>query len=234
MKPLARSLPILLLFSFLLFLPSQARADGIVITNGGVGFFPGNMGSPGSFTLIGQDFYIYGGQFSSLSWTGTASGMVGDYISPNSIATGFSAGPFAFATINGTTYSNVTFGGTFTFQGTPFQIGAPYSENHVLNTTATFSGVISVYACGGIPNCAPVFSTQLSGQALAALIVAPRFNASGTPYYELIGGSYGFQRTVPTPEPATLILLGTGLVAVVGAVRRRRITKEEEAQENRL
>ena len=116
---------------------------------------------------------------------------------PNTLAA--SSTSFTFTGASGTLTG--TFGGALTPTGNPlvFSVNVPFT---ITGGTGLFAG-----ATGGGTKTGQITFTQ-----------------------DFSGGSFSFTYagsvTAPAPEPATLVLLGTGLAGAVGVVRTRRRTGE--------
>ena len=226
----------LLLVVPLLLAPSSAvpgAADPIQIVSGTfvINAFDFNRGT---FALVGADGSSLTGRWPNggVQAAGACSGCAGGTaVSPAASFTfdvPFIGGdPFASGTavLGGQTYSGF-FGGDLRFTGPSTTL--PVGTQAVTDTTLfsvtlpfTFTGLVNGYDLFGFREAQLRFTQAFTGQGQATVDFLAG-GAAGTPtgyiYYRT---TYEFQGA-PIPEPATLMLVGSGIVALAGAARRKR------------
>jgi len=127
------------------------------------------------------------------------------------------------ATIDGRTYDSVYFNGLLRFNGgsvtvpnmAPGQSGPDFEGLSRALTGFTFTGSFAAFAAPGLAGT-PLFSTDLTGGGAAVVAFSNFPTASGIRVAQL---DYDFHDVASTPEPASLLLLGSGAAWI--AVRRR-------------
>ncbi|MDQ1610208.1 MAG: motif [Pyrinomonadaceae bacterium] len=194
-KPLAMSIALLAIFGA----AQVAKADPVTVSGTSSGTVTGTAAAFLSFT--GNNF------------TATTAGGVGAFSGVDRIGT------FTLLSTAGETPVS----GNFTLNLT-FTAPAGINGGQAATYTATVSGTISTPNVGGVSivfnNPVQTFTfTNASGSGSFSITLPNVFVQSGDTA-NLTAGLTGNQTAVP--EPATMLLLGTGLAGVAARIRKRR------------
>lgn len=197
LKPFALSIALLAIFA-----AGQTIAKADPITVSGT--------SSGTVTGTAAQFLSFQGN----TFTATTAGGIGSFSGANRIGTFFLAPAPGETPVSGNFTLNLTFTAPSGINGGQ---GATY--------TATVSGVVSTTGAGGVevvfdnPNQTFTFSNA-SGSGSFTIELANNIFVQSGMQANLTAGLRGEQ--TPVPEPATMILLGTGLAGVAARIRKRR------------
>lgn len=200
---------------------STTHADPIVVTGGNL-TVTGIAGGP-TYTLTGTNL--------SVTSTGGDQGNVvpqnvcvpcpaGSVFSLSALFVGQSLGQGTI-TIDGTTFTNVDFGGTFVFNAPEFTFDPPIGNDTVIQTAFSFTGLLQVCQTSCLIN-PPLFTVELVGAGVADLALQfSGFNSQGVAIYTFQNINYSFRNEIP--EPVSLLLLSSGLAALGLKLRRARM-----------
>lgn len=217
------------IFCIALTLSTPAFAEPIALTSGSVtiGFGRGAFRTH-VFTLHGPGLDIDGWQPDGPSQPlffpachEFAPCSAGQTTSPSGTISVLAIGS---AEIDGTDYALTQyFGGPanrFTFTAGDVVIPGGMSTMFSLQTPFTFSGLLSVFAMNSSSQWEHVRNLSLTGMGTATVNFRP------------FGSGFAIQSVhyefAPTPEPATLLLLGTGAALVLRRMRCRRMPAKNQ------
>ena len=202
---------------------TPAAGETILIRQGGVGF---DTGTPPGLAL-GSDGFLLRSLFPSIGefdLCAAAPCFPGDVIRPSTVFGGESRG-FAlgsgFLIVGDRTYGAEAGPGALTFRGTLSFDAAPV----VIPDAGPFALLTSPFALTGTilgfesaAATTPLFFVDVVGSGLVTLGLQ-RLENDVPGAYRFLGVEY--EILDPVPEPATLLLFGSGAAAVLARVRRR-------------
>jgi hypothetical protein len=199
---------------FLWLLPAAAHGDPIRVTSGFATAYSPSEPS-GSSLRNDSGFFISGDGFGSLGFPG---GQIGDAATLNGdFYFGF-GGPHG-ARVDGTTYSPFLLGG-LDFTTTPFVLSAPDANGtgH-FQTAFTMTGRVTGYSDRNRTPASLLFDVAVFGSGSVNGFAVHRPGLGYLPLWASASYSFAPAEVSATPEPASMLLLGTGLVGLIARKR---------------
>ena len=209
-----------------LLMSGVARADPIQITSGSLTWHLGDGSVPivvsgDGFTFSGRGGALTGGNFQPLLECGVPDCRAGTAIDLKAL------------------WSDTDLPGSATYQGETFtHVGSSFSGIDTSSMTVDWTGTLMLPAdfAGGLATAPLLFNgtfyystiarpglppspLQLFGTGTAALTFSPWTDYPGA--FRLESVAYTFDTPAATPEPASLLLMGTGILGWAAARRRR-------------
>jgi hypothetical protein len=219
-------------FAIMALASSTAWADPITITTGN----PGNQNTDN--VLFNNGSLIHSGTLVQGDFNGAGAGFIVDFTSASGNGNlGVSGGqavlvggsgntPFSNATVqleNGATFTKLILNIDVT-NGLQFPTSVQFTVNYTLAGGQVFNQVFTVDTNGQ-----NFFGVQAAQGAVINSVTVQGLN--GTTFSDINQWRLGGFSTPPTnnvPEPASLFLLGSGLVGTAGALRRRFKSRKED------
>jgi hypothetical protein len=217
--------------AIMMLVSATASADPITITTGN----PGNQNTDN--VLFNNGSLIHSGTLVQGDFNGAGAGFIVDFTSASGSGNlGVSGGqavlvggsgntPFSNATVqleNGATFTKLILNIDVT-NGLQFPTSVQFTVNYTLAGGQVFNQVFTVDTNGQ-----NFFGIQAAEGAVINSVTVQGLN--GTTFSDInqwrLGGFSTPQSEVP--EPASMLLLGTGLAGAAGAVRRRRLKNRSE------
>jgi len=202
--------------------PRSAAADPVTITAGQWAEVANIDG--GGISLVSNQFSISGAWdcgANAAGWCGAARWAPASTVDFTTQADGRHAAG-AFGTLNGAPFVGSFDSTQLVFSVAPFMLpgATPGGSNISFSIPFTMSGILTLNNQSG----ATAFSNSVNGSGLLAFRVQS-VQFGGAPMYALdpLSTSFTFESTASaTPEPATMLLFASGLVAVGARSFRRR------------
>jgi len=197
----------------------EVNADPFVITSGTI-VQQGDPNNKASYNFAGPGISVTANGFFVESFAFCSPCLGG---TTNNLHVSFSQGG-GTVVLNGVTFSGVGFNGVLTATMPSFVLPPGSLATPDVTLTLPFTLTGNLIGCTGNPLICTdqLFNASLSGQGFADVHfqLFSLFPPAGN-LYVVRDITFNFQ-PAPVPEPATLLLLGTGVAGVAARIRKRR------------